>query len=239
MAVRGSRGCSTPMCMGIGHIAVGFASKRWAPNASLGWLLVAPVFVDILFSVFVLVGIERARIVPGITEAMPLDLQYIGVSHSLVTMVGWSVAFAGLYLALHRDRRAAVVLGLGVFSHFVLDWVSHGPDMPILPSGPRLGLGLWNFPVTAMLVELIMLAAGVALYLQTTRASRPRNTLQILAITGVLVVINVAAYFGPPPPAVEPMAIGNLALLGLLWLLARLDRGRELRSRAVATEHAK
>jgi hypothetical protein len=220
--------------MGVGHIAVGFASKRWAPNASLGWLLVAPVFVDILFSVFVLLGIERARIVPGITEAMPLDLQYIGVSHSLVAVLGWAIAFSALYLMRHGDRRAAIVLGLGVFSHFVLDWISHGPDMPILPEGPRLGLGLWNYPIAAMLVELGMLAAGVALYLHTTRARRARNTLAIVAVAAVLLAINVAAYFGPPPPSIEAMAVSNLVLMGVLALLAWLDRGRELRTRAAA-----
>jgi hypothetical protein len=216
--------------MGVGHIAVGFASKRWAPNVSLGWLLVAPVFVDILFSVFVLLGIERARIVPGITEAMPLDLQYVGVSHSLVAVLGWAVAFAALYLALHGDRRAAVILAVGVFSHFVLDWVSHGPDMPILPAGPRFGLGLWNYPVTAMLVESAMLAAGLALYLHTTRAPRVRNTVAIVAVTGLLFAINLGAYFGPPPPSVDAMAVSNLVLTVVVWFLAWLDRARELRA---------
>jgi hypothetical protein len=220
--------------MGVGHIAVGFASKRWAPNASLGWLLVAPVFVDILFSVFVLLGIERARIVPGITEAMALDLQYIGISHSLVAVLGWALAFGVLYLVRHRDRRAAIVLGLGVFSHFLLDWISHGPDMPILPDGPGLGLGLWNYPVAATLVEFGMLAAGVALYLRTTRARRPRNTLAIVAVAAVLLAINVGAYFGPPPPSIEAAAFSNLVLVGVLGLLAWLDRGRELRTHAAS-----
>src|SRR5215471_11201944 len=114
--------------MGIGHIAVGLASKRWAPRASLGWLVAAPVFVDLLWSIFILLGVERARIVPGMTKAMPLDLEYIPFSHSLVAVLAWALLFGALYQVLHKDVRAAIVLYVGVFSHFVLDWISHGPD---------------------------------------------------------------------------------------------------------------
>ncbi len=213
--------------MGIGHLAVGLASKRWAPRASLGWLTLAPIFADLLWSLFILTGIEQSRIVPGITKAIPLDLQYIGVSHSLVAVLAWGALFAGVYFAFERDARAAVVLFIGVFSHFVLDWISHRPDMPILPSGPRVGLGLWNHPIPAMLTEVALVAGGLAIYMRSTRARSPSSTYQLIALIVVLVGINVGAYFGPPPPSVEPMAALNLLLIAVVFIFHRIDRQRD------------
>jgi hypothetical protein len=210
--------------MGIGHIAVGLASKRWAPRASLGWLVAAPVFVDILWSFFIFFGIERARIVPGITKSMPLDLEYVGISHSLVTVLGWAVLFALVYNAGHRDVRASIVLALGVFSHFVLDFISHRPDMPILPSGPRVGLGLWNYPIAAVTVEALMLLGGVLLY---TRAVSGRSTgarVALWSVSAFLLLTNVGAYFGPPPPDIKPMAALNLSVLLVVWAFHAIDR---------------
>jgi hypothetical protein len=137
--------------MGIGHLAVGFAAKRWAPHVSLGWLLAAPVLVDMLWGLFIFLGIERARIVPGFTEAMPLDLHDMAISHSLVGTLGWALVFAAAYVLRHRDLRAGVILAIGVLSHFVLDWIAHTPDMQLMPGGARYGLGLWNHAIAAML----------------------------------------------------------------------------------------
>jgi hypothetical protein len=217
--------------MGVGHIAVGFAAKYWAPRASLGWLVLAPVFVDLLWSVLILAGIEQARIVPGITEAMPLDLQYIGISHSLVGVVGWSCLLAAIYFALHKDARVAGILFVGVLSHFVLDGISHRPDMPLLPSGPHVGLGLWNHRNLAMLVEAGMLAVGVFVYTRTTRTRTRGNAVALGAVVATLFAINAGAYFGPPPPDVTPMAVMNLLLGGVLWILHRIDRGRDPRAK--------
>src|SRR5262245_10505336 len=106
--------------MFIGHFAVGLAAKRLAPKASLPVLVAAPQVLDILFPIFVLLGIEKLRIVPGLTAVSPLDLREIGWSHSLVTSVGWSVLFAAGYAVLTKQRREAIVLGVCVFSHWIL-----------------------------------------------------------------------------------------------------------------------
>ncbi len=221
-----------PACMlprvGIGHLAVGFASKRLAPRVSLGWLVLAPIFADLLWSVFVLLGIERARIVPGITKAMPLDLEYVGVSHSLLAMTGWGVVLAGVFFASHRDARGALVVFAGVLTHFVLDWISHRPDMPLLPSGPRVGLGLWNYPLPALATEAAMLLAGVFIYLRITRPLPGGSSRGLLSLLAFLLAMNVGAYFGPPPPSVQPMAALNLATLFVVWMVQRIDQGREL-----------
>ena len=129
--------------MFIGHFAVGLAAKRVAPRASLPWLLVAPQVPDILWPIFVATGLERMHIVPGITEASPLSLDYFPYSHSLVAVLMWSALFGGAYLAFTRDRRTALVLALCSVSHWVCDWIAHTPDMPILHGdGPRYGLSL-------------------------------------------------------------------------------------------------
>ncbi|MFT3921860.1 MAG: metal-dependent hydrolase [Myxococcales bacterium] len=194
----------------------------------MGWLLFAPVFLDLLWGVFIVTGIEQARIVPGITEAMPLDLQYTGVSHSFVMSIVWGLLVGAGYLALHRGAfRIAVVLFLGVVSHFVLDWISHGPDMPLVPHGPRFGLGLWNYPVTALSVELVLFAVGMSLYLRSTSPRGRGSVIALAVLSAFLVAVNVGAYFGPPPPGVEAMAATNLLLLVVLWIGARIDRSRD------------
>jgi hypothetical protein len=214
--------------VGVGHIAVGFAAKRWAPRTSLAWLVLSAIFVDLLWSVFVLLGIERARITPGITRSVPLDLQYIPFSHSLIAVIAWGLVLSGAYFARHRDLRVAAVLWLGVFSHWVLDWISHRPDMPILISGPRVGLGLWNHPLPAFCTEAGMLAIGVWLYGTVTRARSRRGAIGFSILVAALFVFNVAAYLGPAPPTITPMAAGNLSMVLLLVLLYYVDRARVL-----------
>src|SRR3954470_3350305 len=113
--------------MFIGHFAVGFASKRAAPDTNLGILMLAPLFLDLLWPIFLLLGIETVRIDPGNTAFTPLDLHDYPWSHSLLMAVVWSLLVGGIVLAAKRSRRGAVVVGLGVFSHWVLDFITHRP----------------------------------------------------------------------------------------------------------------
>jgi hypothetical protein len=175
----------------------------------------------------VLTGVERARIVPGITKAVPLDLEWYPISHSLLADFGWALLLAGIYFALQHDRRAALVLFAGVLSHWLLDFVSHAPDMPILPRGPKVGLGLWNYPMPAMCVEAALLAAGVWLYLSATRPRQGGGKVGLAIVIAVLFLFNLGAYLGPPPPNVTAPAAGNVLLIVLLWILHRVDRRRE------------
>jgi membrane-bound metal-dependent hydrolase YbcI (DUF457 family) len=214
--------------MGVGHLAVGFAAKRLAPRTSLAWLMLAPVFVDLLWGVFILSGVEHARVTPGITKAIPIDLEYIPWSHSLVAVCFWGLLLGGIYFALRKDFRAAAVLFAGVLSHWLLDFIAHGPDMPILPSGPRVGLGLWNFPLAGFSVEAAMLALGLWLYVSGTRPPREGGgKVGLIIVILVLFAANFGVYFGPTPPSITPMALGNLSLLLLCWILWRIDGRRE------------
>src|SRR5262245_14054751 len=157
--------------MFIGHFALGFAAKRVAPRAALPLLLAAPQVLDILWPIFNLCGIERAHIRAGVTAAFLLVLEYMSYSHGMVAAIGWSVLVGVAYAVIRRDVRTGVVLGLLVSSHWVLDWISHAPDMPILyGDGPRYGLGLWNSISATLGVEVAMFVAGVLIYTRTTRA---------------------------------------------------------------------
>jgi membrane-bound metal-dependent hydrolase YbcI (DUF457 family) len=212
----------------IGHFAVGFGSKRIAPDTPLTWLLVAPSFLDVLWPIFVLTGVERAAIDPGNTAFTPLDLAYMPWSHSLVMAVLWSILFALVYFAWRRDRRGALVLAAGVFSHWVLDWITHRPDMAIAPGiDTRVGLGLWNSIVGTLVVESTLFAIGVTLYLRATRAKDGIGRWALVGLVVFLLISYVGAAFGPPPPNIQTATMAALiATVVLTAWAAWIERHR-------------
>ena len=199
--------------MFIGHYAVGFASKRAAPRTSLGWLMAAPLFLDILWPLFVLAGIEHVRIAPGDTAFTPLAFDWYPWSHSLLMTLVWAALFAFLYWQRTHYGRGAAVLALGVLSHWVLDAISHRPDLPLAPgSGVRVGLGLWNAPTATMIVEIGMFVAAVWLYARTTHARDGVGRWGFVAFVLFLLAAYGADRFSPPPPSVDAIAYAAIAL---------------------------
>jgi membrane-bound metal-dependent hydrolase YbcI (DUF457 family) len=214
--------------MFIGHFAVGFASKRVAPRASLAVLLAAPLFLDILWPVFIAVGLEHVRIVPGITKVTPLDLYDMPWSHSLVMSLLWSVLFGGAYFALRRDRTASLVLGAGVFSHFILDWVTHRPDMQLWPGSPRYGLGLWFSLPGTLIVEGAMFVGALAIYVRTAKARNRKGSIGLWAFVAFLLIAYFGSIFGPPPPSTNAL-VGSAIVAWLLLIWAWwFDRNRDV-----------
>jgi membrane-bound metal-dependent hydrolase YbcI (DUF457 family) len=212
----------------VGHFAVGFMAKRAAPRVSLPVLFAAVSFLDILWPAFIVLGIEHARIVPGITAASPLDLYDFPWSHSLVTSLLWSALFAAPLFARRRLRDALIVAGC-VFSHFILDLVTHRPDMPLVPGiDAKYGLGLWNALVPAVLVEALLFAAGVFVYVRGTRAIGRWGTLGLWTFVAVLTLSWLSGVFGPPPPSIGMVAWSALVFIPitLLWSGA-IDRARQ------------
>lgn len=213
--------------MFIGHFAVGFALKRAAPRADLGWLLAASEFLDLIWPIFLLAGWEWFRIEPGITKFTPLDFVHYPISHSMVTAIGWSIAFAAVYFALRRYAAGAIAAGVGVFSHWVLDAVVHRPDLPLYPGGPVAGLGLWNSIPETLIVEGAMFAVGVWIYARSTRPVDRAGTYAFWSLVAFLVVVYLVNSFGPPPPSENAVAWSAL----LLWLVPLwgwwIDRHRE------------
>ena len=208
--------------MFIGHFAVGFAAKKFAPRTSLPVLLAAPLLCDILWPFFLLFGWEHMRIVPGITRYNPLDLYDYPWSHSLLMSVVWATAFALIYLLISHYRSGAMAIWIGVLSHWVLDWITHRPDMPLYPGGgPRVGLGLWNHVAATMAVEIAMLLAGAWLY---GRATRPRDRIGTYAFAAyvlLLLVLFIGDRFSNAPPTVSDIVstgiIAEVVLLTWAW----------------------
>jgi membrane-bound metal-dependent hydrolase YbcI (DUF457 family) len=217
--------------MFIGHFAVGFASKRWAPQASAGALVMAPLLLDLLWPLFLLTGLETVRIDPGNTAFTPLDLHDYPYTHSLLTALLWSLLAGGAYMAATRYRRGAVVVGAGVFSHWVLDFITHRPDMPLYPgSTSYVGLGLWQSRPGTVLVESAMFVGALVLYARTTRPRDRLGGAALWSMVALLVLLYAATALGPPPPNVGAIITAGFAgWLFIPWAWW-IDRHRALRS---------
>ncbi len=201
--------------MFIGHFAVACATKRLAPRTSLGTLFFAAQFLDLLWPWLVIAGVERLSLAPA-GSIFPLVFDHYPWSHSLAMAVLWGLVVGSIYGIIRRDRRAACVVGALVLSHWFLDFLTHFPDLPLAPGGAtRFGLGLWNFPLVALAVELTLLAGGVAHYVANTRALRAPGSWGFAGLISILVVIQVANVFGPPPPG--PLAVAWTVMA--MWVL--------------------
>jgi membrane-bound metal-dependent hydrolase YbcI (DUF457 family) len=207
--------------MFIGHYGVSFAMKRVEPRLPLGALFLAVQGIDILWAVFILTGIEKARMIPHFLPASPLDLYYMPYTHSLVGALFWSLVVYRVTPALARSpstARMGLLLGAAVFSHWLLDLVVHTRDLPLYDNTIKMGFGLWNYRALTFFLELAVLGAGAALYL---RGSRPPHRTRLIVLIAVLFVLHLYNLFAPPPPNIQVMAVSAetayWALAALAW----------------------
>jgi len=214
--------------MFIGHYALGLAAKRIAPRTSLGTLFLAPSLADLLWPVFLLLGWERVRVTGGANPFLTLTFDAYPISHSLLTLIGWGVVLAVLYRWRSGDARAATVVALLVVSHWVLDFVTHVPDMPLYPGGPTVGLGLWNSVAGTVIIEGSMFVAGAWIYVTTTRARDAVGRYALWALLAFLLVPYVASLFTGSPPTLQAIELGGI-VFGWLFVgwAAWADRHRE------------
>jgi hypothetical protein len=221
--------------MFIGHFAVGFAAKRFAPRSSEAELITAPLLAGMLWAVFLLLGWEQVRIDPGNTRFTPFDFISYPWSHSLLMLCVWATAFGAIYYAFARYRAGVIAIWIGVVSHWFLDWVTHRRDMPLYPGSARCGLGLWNSIAGTMLVEILMLAAGVWMYASATRANDRIGRWAFIACVALLLAIYVADRFSPPLDNVGEIAWpGIVAILIFIPWAWWFDRHRGARNAAPA-----
>ena len=203
--------------MFIGHFGLAFGAKKAAPAASLGTLFAACQFADLVWPTLVLLGYERVEVRAGITKFTPLDFVSYPYSHSLLALCVWAVAFGAIYYAIRRTRlAAAVTVALLVVSHWVLDYVTHRPDLPLTPTDPgRYGLGLWNSIPGTLTIELTIFLAGLLLYVRETTALDRAGSAGVWGLAIFMLVVYVASAFGPPPPNASAVAWSAEAM----WLL--------------------
>jgi LexA-binding, inner membrane-associated putative hydrolase len=213
----------------LGHYGVAFAAKRAAPRTSLGTLNLGAELLDELWPIFVLMGLETVRVVPGLMAANPLDFVYYPYSHSLVGAIAWSVLLGGLYYAVRRYRRGALVVGLLVLSHWILDLPMHRADLPLWPgSEVKVGLGAWRSIPLTIAIELAVFGWGLVVYLRTTRAKDRVGTTALWVMVVALLAIFFGGFFSAPPADGRAVAMGALGL----WLFVPwgwwVDRHREV-----------
>ncbi len=213
--------------MFIGHFGIGFALKKVEPGLSLGLLIFGAILLDILFGLFLLAGLEHAKIVPGATVVSPFEFYDYPLSHSAVGAVIWATAgFLAYWLWPKGDRaqrkRPAFVLSAAIFSHFILDVISHTPDMTLFGNNsPSLGLSLWNSLAGTMIVELGLFFIGIALYLSATHSVSSSGKYGFFLLVFILLALYIGNIFSTPPPDMTSMGvtmtIGQLALVALAF----------------------
>lgn len=199
--------------MFLGHYAVGFAAKKFAPHTSLGLLMAAPLFLDLIWPIFLLLGWEQVLIEPGNTTFAPLNFVFYPYSHSLAAASVWATLFALIYYLITHYRPGAIVLWIGVVSHWFLDAVVHRPDLPLSPGGQTLvGLSLWNSLPATILVESILFIIGVWIYARVTDAVDEIGKYGFWSFVTLLVLLYVADVIGPIPSSVKVLAFFALAV---------------------------
>jgi membrane-bound metal-dependent hydrolase YbcI (DUF457 family) len=215
--------------MFIGHFAVAFGAKKVAPRTSLATLVAAAQLLDLIWPILVLLGIETVRIDPsGPGPFLKLRFVHYPWTHSLLMAAVWGAAFALAYRARTGYGRGAAVVGALVVSHWVLDWVTHQPDLQLAPGlAPRVGLGLWTSPAATMAVEALLFVAGVTVYARTIRPRDRAGKWGFWGFVAFLVVAYVSTLAGGTPPGPRAVAASALILWALLPWIAWFDRHRE------------
>jgi hypothetical protein len=214
--------------MFIGHFGVSFGAKKLQPLVSLGTLFLATQLADLVWPTLLLLGVERVRIVPHFTASNAFDFAYYPFTHGLLSEVVLGLLLGISYWLVRRNGPGAVLVGLLVPSHWLLDLIVHVPDLPLYPgASPLFGLGLWNQPALTQVLEFGLLSIGLWGYVQGTKARNGAGRYGLVGLVAFLVLVHVGNIFSPPPASVEALGWGGQ----LLWLTVLLaywvDRNRE------------
>lgn len=202
--------------MFVGHIALSLAAKKVSPATSLVWYVVAANFVDLLWPLFLIAGIETVRIEPGNTAFTPLAFASYPWSHSLLMGLVWGAALAGLARWRGVSSDSAWVIGGLVVSHWVLDFITHAPDLTLWPGATTgYGLGLWNSLPATFIVEGILWIAAILLFLRARKLRGIQGRAAFWSFIFVSTAIWVTGPSAPPPPDAQSLAYS--ALIG--WII--------------------
>ncbi len=216
--------------MFIGHYAPAFAAAASRKAPSLAVLVVAVQVLDFAFFSFALLGIEHYRLTPNFTASNWLDLYDMRYSHSLLGAAVLGALFGGLVLALTRSRPAAGIAFACVLSHWLADYIVHAPDLTLAGAPPKLGLGLWNYPLAEHALEAVLAFGTLAFYAARTRAAGPRSGLFLGLFAGVMALFQIIDWFSPRTtdmsPAQPALALFAFTVLALLALLVQATRSK-------------
>ena len=203
--------------MFVGHTALALAAKRRAPELSLGWLFAAAVTLDLLWPLFLILGLEQVALGSATGGFDNLTFVSYPWSHSLLMAVVWGGAMFALARWRGISAPSSVLLALLVVSHWVLDWATHAPDMPLLPwGGPKIGLGLWASVPGTYVVEGAMYLAGIWLYLGGTKEKDKVGSIGLWTWLLVMALMWASGPLGPPPPSTSAVAWGAFIAMPIL-----------------------
>jgi LexA-binding, inner membrane-associated putative hydrolase len=200
--------------MFIGHFAPAFvAAAAYSKGPKLATYFVAALLVDWGFFILAMVGVEKMRIEPGATAMVPFDLYHLPFTHSLLGAGIWAAVFGIVIAIWHRDTIAGMLIAAVVASHWVLDWVTHRPDLTLSGSGETYGLGLWNYPEIAMPLEIGIVLAAFLFYIKRSRGPIVQPLVLLITLLG----FQAVNWFGP-----QPTTAGLFLYLEALFAFAAL-----------------
>jgi hypothetical protein len=226
----------------VGHYAVGFLGKRAAPHVPLPVLIMAALFPDFLTFILQLAGIEHAGLTPPFPRYFPLNAYDNPITHSLTMDVVWAGACAAVYLMVRRDRRGAITVAAAVLSHWVLDFVTHRPDMSLVPGVDlKVGLTLWNSVAGTFVVEGGLWAIAVAAYVRATRPTAPAGVYCLWLLVVSMTMWFVVTPFAPTPAGdfsarvITVFLTVHLLVVSLAYVIDRHRVHHALRSEELGT----
>ena len=208
--------------MFAGHLGAGLILKRVNQSVNLGVFFLAALFLDVILWVFILLGIESIRIPTHFQQRHYLTF-FFPYSHGLVSSLLWSLLFSLVCYGLLRTssalrRHAAFILFITVFSHFILDFLVHVPEMPVWGRASHpLGLGLWNHMPLALGLETLIALTGTYLWLRDSKRTFPRRLTLGLLMGLVTAMTVVGPWLQTSPPEPFQVAISSLTVILLLF----------------------
>lgn len=193
--------------MFIGHFGLALAAKKTAPKISLGTLFISFQFLDLVWPTLLLLNVEHVAIHPEETGNRVLEFSDYPYTHSLLFAVLWSLLFGAVYYLIKRDVKGAVILGLGVVSHWFLDLIVHFHDLPIFPgTSPMVGFGVWKSLVVTSILEALFFGGGIILYLKSVTFITMTGRIVFWFLIAFLISVHIWSIFAPAPKSVSELA---------------------------------
>ena len=190
--------------------------KKVDNRPSLGTLFLAAQFLDILWPVFILLGWEQVEIDSVPRKFLTLHFTSYPFSHSLAAAILWSLIFGAIYFLIKKNLKVSIVLGTLVFSHWVLDWLTHVPDLQLFPgSSIKVGLGLWDSTIWTIIVEGLIFVVGIILYVKSTKAKNLSGNIAFWSLMFFITFAYIMSLTSPPPPSVKALGFVGLSQ----WLI--------------------
>jgi len=210
--------------MFVGHYSVAFAARSDRNGIPLWVLFVAVQLLDYIWATLVLLGIEKLRVIKGFTAGSMLDSYFHPYSHSLITAIVWSGVAALVYWVIcsrygcHYRKSAALIVGLAVFSHWILDFIAHPRDLPIYDNEWKVGLGMWDYRDPEFALEIALVVSGIIVYLTRNVLSAARKT-AVIAFGVALVVVQIGDTFVPRTPLSDKATAMGVWIFYTLFVL--------------------